>query len=304
MTMYSESSSRTQSEFLAGSGNWTQQKIDTDDIANCVVVDSLYQYLHFTSLLDAFAARLKKSHAIDGLSFEFGELPFNFECDFGLQRKGKYQLDLRVNHRGVSLGSLKVSRCRQFLSTEVRSISLLAEVLGGPLNNAILFATACHSAYHDSLTGLYNRAAFDLFLQNKPDNCNLLQMTLLVLDVDQFKLINDSCGHTVGDEVLKLFSSSLKSIVRDCDTIYRYGGDEFVIALANTNTDGGCEIAEKIRHSIEQRTLQVNSHRITLTTTIGVTELRQHELLDDAFLRADKALLRGKKSGKNQVVSQ
>ena len=292
------------SEFFAGSGNWIQQQIGTSDIANGVVVDSLYQYLHFTSLLDAFAARLIKSHAIDGLRFEFVELPLNFECDFGLRRKSKYQLDFQVKHQGMSLGLLRLSRHRQFLSYEVKNISLVVESLGGPLSNAILFATAYHSAYHDSLTGLYNRAALDLSLLKKPDYGDSLQIALLVLDVDQFKLINDNCGHAVGDEVLKQFSHSLISSVRDCDTIYRYGGDEFVVALANMNTGKGCEIAEKICRAIEERTLRVKNHRIKLTTTIGVTELRQGESLKDAFLRADKALLLGKKSGKNKVVRQ
>ena len=121
------------SEFFAGSGNWIQQQIGTGDKANGVVVDSLYQYLHFTSLLDAFAARLIKSHAIDGLRFEFVELPLNFECDFGLQRKGKHQLDFRMKHQGMSLGLLRISRHRKFLSAEVNSINLAVEALGGCL---------------------------------------------------------------------------------------------------------------------------------------------------------------------------
>ena len=106
-------------------------------------------------------------------------MPLNFECDFGLQRKGKHQLDFRMKHQGMSLGLLRISRHRKFLSAEVNSINLAVEALGGPLSNAILFATAYHSAYHDSLTGLYNRAALDLSLLKKPDYGDSLQIALL-----------------------------------------------------------------------------------------------------------------------------
>lgn len=305
MKQHAESSSMALGKFFAGSDEWVQPEASQGGTARNELVDSLYQYLDFQVLLEVFTERLCQSHLIEGLSFSVLDLPLHYERK-SISVAESFKLEFQLNHKSLALGQLTLLRSRQFLSSEVRSITALVDDLSGPLHNAVLYARACHSAYRDALTGLYNRAALDKSLLRDPtqDDLSSQPLVLLVCDVDRFKTINDNCGHPVGDEVLRQFSAKLSAITRDGDIVFRYGGDEFVIALVNTSEEGGREFAERVRRSVEQFTLYVDNACINLTTTIGVTALRKDESLDHAFLRADQALLSGKRSGKNKVVWQ
>lgn len=266
---------------------------------------SLYQYLEMDHLIDKFSGQLHSSVPFDLLTFKCAELGQRLEklfCKPAVEYR--YQLGFSIDDRQARLGVMEIGRNRQFLSSEIRLIKARVAKLAGPLRNASLYMKACQSAYRDPLTGVKNRAALDatLSLDTATGSSALIPQVLMVCDVDRFKAINDNCGHVVGDEVLRQFATTLQANTREGDLVYRYGGDEFVIALSNSIKDGGREYAERIRQSIQRNTLYVANACINLTTTIGLTEVRQDESLDEAFLRADDALLAGKKSGKNRVV--
>ena len=267
---------------------------------------SLYRHIEIDNLLQAFVDRL--SAAVYQDVFEFR----NSDLDVDFRFRGKrvaadvpYKLHYRITDRTGYLGVIEIGRKTQFRSAEVRRINAAVDAFAGPLNNANLYRRACQSAFRDPLTGVRNRAALDEALSQKSATSlrRDTSLVLLVCDVDRFKAVNDNCGHTVGDEVLRHFARILQDNTRESDIVFRYGGDEFVIALQDTQLEGGSELAQRIRKAVKHTSVHIANACINVTTTIGVTEVRKHESLDDAFLRADEALLSGKKLGKDRVIT-
>lgn len=164
----------------------------------------------------------------------------------------------------------------------------------------------------DALTQLSNRRAFDLELpqQLQVSRKKSTPISLMVLDIDYFKSVNDRYGHLVGDDVLKQLAKRLLANMRFYDTPFRYGGEEFVIILNNTELTEAQTIAERLRHSIGSRPFEL-AHLLkepivlNITISIGLTELQAND--DEqgrSFLnRADQYLLKAKATGRNQVVS-
>lgn len=161
-------------------------------------------------------------------------------------------------------------------------------------------------ALTDALTGAVNRHQFNLVLDeeiSKADN-QQRSLSVLLLDIDHFKEVNDSFGHGVGDEVLVAFYLACKASVRSTDVIARIGGEEFVIILPNTNSEHAYQFAERLRVKIEDLKVVVEEKTIDLTVSIGVSQW-QSELFDSAqefIANADKLLYQAKKEGRNKVV--
>jgi len=159
----------------------------------------------------------------------------------------------------------------------------------------------------DSMTGLYNRRYFNevsntLLLLAKRESKNL---SALMVDIDKFKLINDTNGHIVGDDVIKSVANILINLTRESDVVVRFGGEEFIILLPNTNIKGASLIAKKIRVAIEENKLVLEDGTvIKLTVSIGISEYNHDEDDDiDALVhRVDVAMYDAKRSGRNKVV--
>jgi diguanylate cyclase len=169
--------------------------------------------------------------------------------------------------------------------------------------------TAQTEANVDALTGLANRKNFDSMLargteEAKKDNHPL---SLLVLDVDHFKKFNDTYGHQVGDQVLKLLGAVLKNNVKGQDTAARYGGEEFAVILPNTSLDNALKVAETIRVQVAGKSVvQRNSGEKLgqITISIGVAQYVRGEPMEQVIHRADQALYCAKGTGRNRVVSE
>ena len=157
-------------------------------------------------------------------------------------------------------------------------------------------------AQHDSLTGLLNRRSFDEDM-SKLDNANI-SYALLILDIDNFKHINDSYGHLIGDEVLKEVGEVLRKYVRKNTKTYRYGGEEFVVVLPDGDEVAAKVVAERLRKVIESRGLKLPNtpNLLTFTASFGATTKRDNETYKDVLKRADEALYEAKNRGKNRVV--
>ncbi|MEM6450238.1 MAG: GGDEF domain-containing protein [Cyanobacteria bacterium P01_D01_bin.105] len=166
----------------------------------------------------------------------------------------------------------------------------------------------------DALTQLNNRRSFDLELPRKIKMARTKEqpLSLMVMDIDHFKAVNDRHGHLVGDDVLKMLAKRLLANMRFYDTPFRYGGEEFVVTLSNTDLSEGIAIAQRLKQSISQRAFDIStnvsdaSQQLPLTVSIGLTELNSDD--DDqgrSFLhRADQYLLQAKAEGRNRVVSK
>lgn len=155
----------------------------------------------------------------------------------------------------------------------------------------------------DPLTNLPNRAAWGERLEQETDRWQKTKSSLLIciFDLDHFKRINDGYGHLAGDKVLKIIASQLKQRLRPEDFMARFGGEEFVMLLPNTQVGTGLAHLEKLRAAVEACPFHFKGEPVTITVSVGVTALRQGERTDVALKRADQALYRAKENGRNRV---
>ncbi|MGH8334234.1 MAG: sensor domain-containing diguanylate cyclase, partial [Pseudomonas sp.] len=155
----------------------------------------------------------------------------------------------------------------------------------------------------DSLTELPNRRGFDLLAaqamheaQREPK-----PLTALLLDLDHFKALNDTYGHLAGDQVLIGFARDLESCLRHSDIVCRWGGEEFIVLLKDTDGETGLMVAEKIRQHVEQQRYAYNDKALQLTVSIGLTTLQTDDTLHTLLSRADHAMYRAKQAGRNRT---
>ena len=156
-----------------------------------------------------------------------------------------------------------------------------------------------HAATHDGLTELPNRAALVERLDELLERAEVGQVSVLFIDLDNFKIVNDSLGHSVGDELLRQVASRLRHVMRDTDRLARLGGDEFVVLV-----DGGVDpavVAERLRRAV-QRPIVIEEHELVVTASIGFAVNSSTELTADELLRdADAAMYRAKAAGRDRV---
>jgi diguanylate cyclase (GGDEF)-like protein len=127
-------------------------------------------------------------------------------------------------------------------------------------------------------------------------------LSMLMIDIDFFKNINDTFGHVVGDAVLTTVAKLIISCTRNCDVVFRYGGEEFVVLMGNTKIEGARLLGQRVCSAISAQTLVIGEHRIPVSVSVGVAELGEGEGAIDLLHRADKQLYRAKIRGRNQVV--
>jgi diguanylate cyclase len=159
-------------------------------------------------------------------------------------------------------------------------------------------------AQHDELTGLPNRRALMQWLtdQLRQSDRNDQPLTVAIIDLDHFKRVNDRYGHTIGDLVLQRFSECGLAAIRTSDRLGRLGGEEFLVGLFGTSLEEAEEPLQRIRAKIASLDLSDIDRRLSVTVTIGAASYRRGEMIEDLIQRADAALYRGKRSGRNCVV--
>lgn len=159
-------------------------------------------------------------------------------------------------------------------------------------------------ANHDALTNLHNRHYFNQELTKEVAKSRRykIQLSLLMIDIDHFKKVNDTYGHPVGDYVLKALAEICKSILRDVDIVVRFGGEEFIVILPSTNISGALLTAERIRFAVEKYEFVYEDISLKATVSIGATSYDNDDWTDkDLIKAADIALYEAKKNGRNQV---
>ena len=205
---------------------------------------------------------------------------------------------------GEPLGRVVFYRGHPFIDDERTRLGRLSNLLSNPLRNALLYQRAIQSAFIDPLTGINNRGAFDEALLHEVELARRkgLPLALAVADIDRFKAINDHFGHTIGDCALQSLVESAQHCIRGADTLYRYGGEEFVILLRDTPLDGATLLAERLRDHVDGRHHHCGEVSITMTVSIGVAQWSEGESGTELFNRADTALYRAKTGGRNRVI--
>jgi diguanylate cyclase (GGDEF)-like protein len=130
------------------------------------------------------------------------------------------------------------------------------------------------------------------------------KFSIMIIDADEFKLINDSFGHLAGDDMIKLFAQTIRSSLRATDIVARYGGDEFVALLPATDASQALIAAERLRTVIAKTACNINGENIHITASIGIAEYPgQGALINELLNNADKALLHSKETGKNKITT-
>ena len=163
-----------------------------------------------------------------------------------------------------------------------------------------------HLSYTDYLTGLYNMRMFRVLMEQEIlRSCRFKnQFSIMIIDADEFKSINDSFGHLAGDDMIKLFAQTIRSTLRATDIVARYGGDEFVALLPATDASQALIAAERLRTVIAKTACNINGENIHITASIGIAEYPgQGALINELLNNADKALLQSKETGKNKITA-
>lgn len=160
------------------------------------------------------------------------------------------------------------------------------------------------SLHEDSLTGAQNRRGMDTILLREVARAkrNKNRLAVAMLDVDHFKRVNDTHGHDVGDKLLVHLSMIAKSVMRESDALIRYGGEEFLLILSETDQQGASYVLERLRQVIAKTPLVYDNKKIEVTLSVGLAQLGEGENGHSLVLRADHALYEAKRAGRDRVV--
>ena len=263
------------------------------------ISSALQTTLEFNELIAIFCNKIQAT--LPHNSVEYVNEEFNLEFKRGVIGRHSCSYALKVEEQ--QLGALKLTRSQRFSKDELKMLESLLCCLIYPLRNATLFHQALQMAFTDPLTKTHNRAAFNDTLLREINRASRgdQNLSLIFVDIDHFKLINDEHGHDCGDLALASVASWVKNSVRGCDTVFRYGGEEFVIILADTNQTDAAIIAERVRSSIESHTLAYGMDILNITASLGLSSLQKNDTPESLIKRADTAMYQAKQSGRNRV---
>ncbi|MBT5232092.1 MAG: GGDEF domain-containing protein [Methylococcales bacterium] len=229
-------------------------------------------------------------HEENNISLKFG-VPTNQKCTYNLTIEGE------------SLGQITFMRRKRFSDQTLEQLENLLCSLVYPLRNCLTYRKALELSQKDALTGAFNRGAMNPALdrevglaqrQNKP-------FSVIMLDIDFFKHVNDTYGHAAGDYVLQSFVQIVNDTIRSIDSVFRFGGEEFAVHLHNTDEIGAKLLAERIRLNVESTIMRYKGSSIPVTVSSGIATLEKIDNGQSLMERADKALYQAKNNGRNQV---
>jgi diguanylate cyclase (GGDEF)-like protein len=307
--------------FLAEFSAAVNRTLDVESIYTAAA-RVLYYHFRFRLLVIETAADLG-GHSIAYSSV--GNSHFRLDRDMALSRFPRLKKENVQGHRSLGLvnpNDANVSTIPLFieLPDEMGRVVMLVppnfaqlisdrvaagagEALVAALANSIEYTRIRDLSMRDPLTGLFNRRVMEEMLEIEACRRELSSFSLLILDLDDFKKINDTYGHAAGDEVLKWVATVMRQNFRKHDIIARYGGEEFAVLLPSTSAQTATEIGERLRKRIEGGVFAFDGKAVSITASIGIA----HRPVDDSccvremMQKADHALYRAKNSGKNRI---
>jgi len=263
------------------------------------IASVLQTTLEIDKLIEVF------SNEIQGLiphnSISFSHKSQNIHVAKGTEKKHACSYQLVV--AAQTIGQLTFTRTKKFSDNETALLESLICSLVYPLRNAVMYKHALTAAHTDPLTGANNRSTMNSALIRETELARRYNtpLSLLALDIDKFKSINDSYGHLAGDFIIKSVADAIVECIRSSDILFRSGGEEFIILLSNTAKQGALMLAERIRHTIATADYDYNEHQIALSTSLGVSCFKEGDNSETLFEKADIALYAAKADGRNCV---
>jgi diguanylate cyclase (GGDEF)-like protein len=190
-----------------------------------------------------------------------------------------------------------------FSCDDIALVELLSQLVGASIGNIKLFEKIQRQATMDGLTGLANHKTFYETLEKELWRTRRYggQISLIMVDIDGLKKINDAYGHHAGDKVISEISKKIRACIRQIDTAARYGGDEFAVILPNTSLADAVVAAERMVDSVSDSPITWKKEQITLSISVGVGEYDAESSPEDITSRSDQALYMAKQAGKNTV---
>jgi diguanylate cyclase (GGDEF)-like protein len=214
-------------------------------------------------------------------------------------------LPLTVEGEILGCLSLNSDQPNAFDAQDLQFFSVIGYQMAATLKHFQRFSSVKNMAIYDTLTGLYNRRYFEerLGVEAQKSFYSGTPISLVMVDIDFFKKVNDTFGHTEGDQVLCKISSLLKTSVRKKDTVARYGGEEFILILPEAALEQSFVIAERIRQLVENTLFEVGKAQINLTLSMGISNFPSHRAKskEELIKMADQALYDAKREGRNKV---
>lgn len=272
---------------------------DSPEKISSKIALSLQTTLDLTRLIEIFSAEVGALIVHQGIRYSFDD----FELDLKVGQQARHACSYHLNIGDEPLGKLTFRRNQKFTDAEIEVLEQLLTTLLYPLRNALLYEDALELSSKDQLTGICNRSTLDLMLKHELSHTQRQgsTFTLLIMDIDHFKSVNDNHGHIVGDCALKAVANMFSTRKRNGDFLFRYGGEEFVIIMHDVDQDEARQQAEYIRSYIESHPCICAETQLNITISIGGSISMEHEAPETLLSRADQALYRAKNNGRNRV---
>ncbi|MDX2504296.1 MAG: GGDEF domain-containing protein [Gammaproteobacteria bacterium] len=274
--------------------------LSTDQQLLLELSNKLHSTLELEKLLIVFELEIAPVLNLDNIIYH---APDNTEV---IEPKGRHLVSYQLVLHNKDLGEIALLRRTRFSIKEQKFIEKILLALLSPLHNALEYTRAINASLQDPLTGTFNRFAMESIFSREIELAqrNHTPLSMIVLDIDFFKKVNDSYGHATGDCVLKHLIECIKQCTRNTDMLFRYGGEEFTLLLNSTDKPGTKLLAERIRETVEQTPCVCNGHNIAITVSMGISSFTFEDTQESFFERADKALYQAKSAGRNQVMCE
>lgn len=214
---------------------------------------------------------------------------------------GPHSCEYRLNLEGANYGTLTLNRRQRFSEEELQGVEMVLSAAICPLRNACQYISIEQAALTDALTSIPNKRALDENLQRTSLIADRHggEYSLILCDLDHFKAVNDQHGHVVGDHVLRLTAEALEASIRNSDSVYRFGGEEFAILLPHTGEREARDVADRVRMAISDLRVDCGGIELSVTVSCGVARHLAEDEASKWIARADEALYRAKAQGRN-----
>ena len=208
------------------------------------------------------------------------------------------------NHFVLEFGLVALHRDPQLKTEELGILKNIAHLFDLSINQLLFTEVLYQQATTDVLTGIHNRRRFMERMDEEILRFHRFHQpfSIMMLDIDYFKRVNDTYGHLNGDNVLKDFAKLIESCLRDVDIMGRYGGEEFCVLLTNASLGQALIVAHRIFHTIQKHIVVLDEQEVHYTASIGITEFQDKDTIQLLLDRVDQAMYHAKEQGRNRIV--